>query len=249
MSKDIIERYQHCIFVCSNYTNGTRTGLHFLYNSENYTEVMAIVDRYKNREGVAFYFVVTNNPTIESVQSKDKFFRSINILEGVNSANVIEFNNSINNQINVMDIALLLISRKKMTISDLKTYLFYVYCLYAKENNSFPFKEKCYFGPDMIGFKRINDEFKDKNENYGLECTNIAVVMSKFFNCVGGVELMNKVLKIFYYLTNKDLGYLKTKIENYSNICTKKYKLNKKKSRYAFNLRKKEIKALNINCE
>ena len=70
----MIEIYQHCIFVCSNYTARTRTGLHFLYNESNIENVMDIAKRYAAKEGVAFYFLTTNSPTIDSIKKKDYLF-------------------------------------------------------------------------------------------------------------------------------------------------------------------------------
>ena len=205
-----------------------------------------MVKKYTAKEGVAFYFVITNKPTIESVKEKDGFFKSINILEGTNESNIIEFNNSINNQITVMDVALLLLSREKMTAKNVKTYLFYIYCLYAQENGSFPFKGKCFLDEQMIGFKTINKEFEkiiEEKPDALLTCTRPHIIMSKFFNCEGGVELMNKVLRIFYNIKNCDIDYLSSKID----IYLKKAKKMKKEGRYLFGLTKKSIDRIKIN--
>lgn len=241
------EKYQHCIFVCSNYTARTRNGLHFLYNETNVDEVMNIVNRYVTKEGVSFYFIVTNNSSIESVKNKDHFFKSIDILEGTNPDNVIVFNNSINNQISATDVALLLLSIQKMNCVDLKTYLFYIYCLYAKKNDSFPFKDKCYFDNKIIGFKAINNEFGARDSNILLECTKPNVVMSKFFNTDKGVELMNKVLELYNEIKKQNIHQLSERIIEYFNKCKKKYKKSSENSRYPFVLTKKSINALNID--
>lgn len=241
------EVYQHCVFVCSNYTTGTRKGLHFLYNDLNLDRIMDMVRKYTAKEGVAFYSIITNKPNVESVQEKDGFFKSIDILEGHYEKNVISFNNAINNQITVMDVALLLLSREKMTVKDLKTYLFYIYSLYAKENGSFPFKEKCFLDEQIVGFKNINKEFDpifEKRQDAKLACTKPNIIMSKFFNCEGGVELLNKVLKIFYNLKQCDVDYLNGKIKEY----LKKAKRMKRNKRYLFGLTKKSIDKISINC-
>lgn len=242
------ENYQHCIFVCSNYTSRTRTGLHFLYNDSNFENVVEMAKKYSSKKGVAFYFVNTNEFTIESVKAKDAFFKTINILEGTNRDNVVEFDNAINNQITVFDVALLLLCRKSLMVKDLKTILFYVYCLYAEENDKFPFNEKLFFDiSGEIGFKSINAEFDALNQNSYLECTRSDVIMSKFFNCEGGVELMNAVLRIFYKIEKNDINKLYDKIEFYFNKCKKIYRLEKRESRYAFTLSKKAINKLKIN--
>ena len=248
----MIEVYQHCIFVCSNYTTGTRKGLHFLYNESNISDVMNLADRYTAKEGVAFYFVITDKPTIESVQEKDGFFKSITILEGSESQNVVDFDNSINNQITVMDVALLLLSRQKMNVKTIKTCLFYIYCLYAKQNDSFPFKGKCFLSNHLVGFKTINKEFEKielEKPDALLMCTKPHIIMSKFFNCEGGVELMNKVLRIFYDIKERDIDYLSNKIDIYLKKAKKIYKNSFKEKRYPFGLSKKNINTLDINCD
>ena len=245
----MVEKYQHCIFVCSNYTAGTRNGLHFLFNAANYNEVMNIVNKYAAKEGVSIYFVVTDSHTIDSVKNKDHFFKNINILEGTIPQNVISFNNSINNQISVMDVALLLLSREKMTVEQLKTYLFFIYCQYANDSDSFPFKEKCYFGKRIIGFKAINEEFDNQNPNALLRCTKPTIIMSKFFNTEKGVELMTKILHLFYQLKEIGVDKLSKMIPIYYRECNKKYRINNPNTRYPFTLRKKSIKALNIDIK
>ena len=244
----MIENYQHCIFVCSNYTSRTRTGLHFLYNDVNFDNVMDIVKRYTTKKGVAFYFVNTNEPTIESVQKKDAFFKTINILEGADYSNVLLFDNAINNQITAIDVVLLLLSRKPMTVAEIKTSLFYIYCLYAEEWGKFPFNDKLFFDPnEEIGFKSINSEFASIDESDYLECTKPDVIMSKFFNCEGGVELMNGVLKIFYKIKEKDFEHLRDNIVIYFEKCKKIFRTEKREGRYAFTLSKKAIHRLKIN--
>ena len=147
-----------------------------------------------------------------------------------------------------MDVALLLLSREKMTANNLKTYILYIYSIFAKENSSFPFIGKCFLDEQIVGFKAINKEFdpiiKEK-PNAKLICTKPNIIMSKFFNCEGGVELMNKVLKIFYDLKKYDIDYLEQKIPTY----LKKAKRMKKNKRYLFGLTKKSIDKININCE
>ena len=244
------ETYQHCIFVCSNYTTRTRTGLHFLFNEINYEIVKSLVQRYTSKEGVAFYFVNTiNDPSIESVKKKDNFFKNIQILEGTTQENVVAFNNAINNQITVNDVALLLLCRKRLTVEELKTSLFYIYCLYAKEYDKFPFKEKLFFDKDdTIGFKLINNEFSKIDPKDYLECTKPDVIMSKFFNCDGGVELMNDILKIFYKFKDKDFNLLKLKIDHYYERCCKVFRKKEgKEPRYTFAMRKKTINKLKID--
>ena len=241
------EKYQHCIFVCSNYTAGTRNGLHFLFNSTNYKEIANIVSRYTNKEGVSVYFVVTDKHSIESVKEKEHFFKNVDILEGTVPENVISFNNSINNQINVMDVALLLLSRESLNSMQLKTYLFYIYCFYANNYGSFPFKEKCNFDKDIIGFRMINDEFDSYSDTQCFKCTKPTVIMSKFYNSEKGVELMINVLKIFYELKKYDVNVLNQKIDYYFKKRCTKYKTKNNKMRYRFVLTKKSIKMLNIN--
>lgn len=244
------EIYQHCIFVCSNYTTRTRTGLHFLYNETNIENVLDVVKRYQSKEGVAFYFVNTDHYSIESVQKKDKFFRNIQISEGAIKENVLAFNDAINNQISVNDVALLLLCRQQMRIDEIKTALFFIYCLYAKENDKFPFKEKLFFNDkDEIGFKSINQEFKNIDPESYLECTKPDVIMSKFFNCEGGVELMNNILGLFYRIKLKGFSGLKDKILSYFNKCKSIYHLDKRESRYAFTLSKKAINRLKIDID
>ena len=246
----MVEIYQHCIFVCSNYTSRTRTGLHFLYNDLNFDYVMDVVKRYASKKGVAFYFVTTNDSTIESVKEKDAFFETINILEGTEQNSVVLFDNAINNQITAFDVVLLLLCRQKMSVEEIKTYLFFIYCIYARETNKYPFNEKLFFDPDEeIGFKTINAEFAILKKDDYLECTRPDVIMSKFFNCEGGVELMNSVLKIYYKIKQISIGELNKKIEKYFERCKKTFHLEKKEGRYAFTLRKKAINKLKIGID
>ena len=73
--------------------------------------------------------------------------------------------------------------------------------------------------------------------------------MSKFFNCEGGVELMNKVLRIFYDIKERDIDYLSNKIDIYLKKAKKIYKNSFKEKRYPFGLSKKNINTLDINCD
>lgn len=242
----MLETYQHCIFVCSNYTDGTRTGLHFLYNETNLENVMEIVQKYVAKEGVAFYFLTTDSPKIASVQKKDKFFKKMEILDGAKKESFLTFNNAINNQITAMDIALLLLCKKNMTLKQIKTYLFYIYCIYANSYNLFPFKESYVFDTTYRGVKKIDNEFADVDENDYLECIKPDVIMSKFFNCEGGVELMNKVLKIVHEIDKHNVDDLSKKIEDYFKKCKRIYKIGKTERRHPFALSKKSIKSLEI---
>ena len=247
----MIEFYQHCVFVCSNYTSRTRTGLHFLYNDSNIENVLEIVRKYTSKRGVAFYFVNTNEPTIESIKHKDAFFKTINILEGDKGENVATFNNAINNQITAADVALLLLCRQRMTVKEIKTALFYIYCVYARENGKFPFPEKLFFDPkEERGFKIINASFSNvPMDGYSLECTKPDVIMSKFFNCEGGVELMNSILELFYRINQIGIKKLESDIDYYFKKCQRIYHLDDRDSRYAFTLSKKTINKLKISIE
>ena len=70
--------------------------------------------------------------------------------------------------------------------------------------------------------------------------------MSKFFNCEGGVELMNDILHIFYEIKKVGIGELEEKIIKYFEKCKKTYHLGEENRRYQFVLRKKSIKKLGI---
>lgn len=246
------ERYQHCIFVASNYTSGKRKGLHFLYNSANIKVVLERASEYAGVAGVSVYFITSNEATIESVQEKDEFFKNIEIVEGALPRNVKSFNDSIKNQISIIDIALLLLSQDKMTISDMKTNIFYCYYFYTKENKRFPFSSKCYIDSDSFYFKDLDTKFNnpkiDINKTIIKSSDKINVIMSKFFNCDGGVELMNVILKIYYQIKQFDKKELNDKIKlfisNYHNTKVNRNKTFNKK--YNAFLTKKDIERIKI---
>ena len=218
------ERYQHCIFVASNYTSGKRKGLHFLYNPANIKFVLERASAYSGKDGVSVYFITSNEPSIESVKKKDPFFENIDIIEGVKPSNVAIFNDSINNQITVIDVALLLISQDPMTVHEMKIYLFLCYYFYVANNGVLPFHAKCYIEDDFITFKEISAKFlseKVDETSTRIKVTSKAnVIMSKFFNCEGGVEFMNKVIQIYYNIRKYEIGHLEAKVKTFISSLT-----------------------------
>ena len=141
-----------------------------------------------------------------------------------------------------------------MTIRSLKVYLFFCYCLYAKEIGGFPFRNKFYLDKQSSGFKEIDSFFNDSSidkDKTLLKCSKrINVLVSKFFNCEGGVELMNKVLEIFYSIKTININILEFKMKTFIEniISVKKSKRSKylKENSFMPYLVKKDLDYLNI---
>lgn len=226
----MIETYFHCIFICSNYTSGTRNGLHFLFNETNTDVINQISEKYAYKEGVSMYVVVTNSGSIESVKKKETFFNNVNILEGTDKQSIKTFDTMLDNQVGIFDLAMLLLCCKEMTIKELRIYLFLSYCVFRLKENKLVCKEKYWFEGNTYGFREINNEFGLENLNKRIKCTKPDIIMSKFFNSEDGTNLMNKFLAIFTSIKKIDFD----KLENISTIFVKAIqkefakKLNKK---------------------
>ena len=219
-----MEVYQHCIFVCSNYTNKSRYGLHFLFNDSNYDKIIEISKKYIEKEGVSMYVVTTNGSGIDSVKQKDKFFETINIFEGTEKESAEKFNALIENQIGVFDIAFLLLLKQKLTIRALKVFLFLIFSIITITERRFIFKEKIYVDFSTIGFKKIDNEFRNYDQNKIIECTKPDIIYSKFFNSPDGTLLMNKVLLVFSNIKTKNFLKLEKIMNDFANQIRQKYK-------------------------
>lgn len=228
----MVEAYLHCIFICSNYTSGTRNGLHFLFNEENETIINSISERYLSKEGVSMYVVLTNNPSIESVKKKDAFYNTINILEGTNKNNVTTFDNMLDNQVGIFDLAMLLLCYGEMTIRELRVYLLLTYCVFTLKEKKLICKEKYWFENESYGFREINNEFGLDDLNKRIKCTKPDIIMSKFFNSEDGTNLMNKFLLVFTNVRKKDFATLEAISQAFIKSVQKDFarKLSKKES-------------------
>ena len=205
------ELYRHGIFVGSNYTSGKRKGLHFLINDANIDDISGILDGYAKKEGVSFYVITTNKTDIESVKEKDNFFKQIDIIEGTTKEGQRDFDNALDNQIEVLDLAFLLLSRKEMTVEELQLFTFYCYFYYTFFFGRFPAVDKYYLLKDEKGFKKLNSLFKNVEPGRKIRCSKPNVVLSKYLNCEGGIEMMNAFLEIFYKILPMSLTTLKEK--------------------------------------
>ena len=232
----MVEFYHHCIFVCSNYTSGTRNGLHFLFNDENMDNISDISEKYRNKEGVTMYVIITNKPSIDSVKKKDPFYETINIQEGTITANVTAFDNMLDNQVSIFDLAMLLLVYKEMSIKELRIYLLLTYCVFTIKERKLICKEKYWIDEESYGFREINNEFGLLNLDKRIKCTKPDIIMSKFFNSEDGTNLMNKFLKIFISMQKYDFNVL--------DEISKKL-LSALKTEFAKKLSKKEKISLN----
>lgn len=205
----MIERYYHCVFVCSDYTTGRRQGLHFLFNETNLDTISDISDKYSKEEGVSMYTIITDKPSIDSIKAKDKFFETIEIKEGALPDNVSQFDKALRNQVGIFDLAFLLLAREEMNICKLRTYLLICYCLYIVIYNEVPFKEKYYITSTDKGFKDINKEFSEFDNNQIVKCTKTNVIISKFFNSEEGTKMMYNFLMFHYKISNIDFKTLR----------------------------------------
>lgn len=234
----MVETYHHCIFICSNYTSGTRNGLHFLFNEENVGIISEISEKYLSKEGVSMYVVITNQPSIESIQKKDSFYKTINILEGTDKNNILVFDNMLDNQVGIFDLAMLLICCGELTIKQLRVYLLLTYCVFTLKENKLICKEKYWFENNTYGFREINNEFGLSNLDKRIKCTKPDIIMSKFFNSEDGTNLMNKFLLIFTSIKKNSFekleiisqGFINSIKKEFARILLKKEKisLNKK---------------------
>lgn len=206
-----MEQYNHCVFVASNYTNNKRKGLHFLYNEQNVSEIMRVFEEYGQKEGVSVYFLKTDSVTISSLSKKDAFFKTMVISEGTDKNEFTKFFESINNQISSFDISLLFLTRDELAFDYLELLMFHFYCIYSISFDCFPFKEKLACEDNEVFFKQVRNEFK-KNKKFTatstLRCNKEEIIFSKFLNCDGGFEEMNRSLQIFYKLTSQSTASL-----------------------------------------
>lgn len=222
-----MEQYNHCIFVASNYTNNKRKGLHFLYNEENLENIYDVIKEYGKKDGISVYFLNTDSPSIQSISKKDAFFGNMAIGEGTNKKDFDSFFKSINNQISAFDIALLFLTRKELTLSQLENYLFHFYCIFSIKFQRFPFKEKLSLINNELFFKMVRQEFGRKNPVFDkdtLICKNEEVIFSKFLNCDNGFEEMNETLEIFLKLQQVDSCVLDKAKNSFVESCNRYYK-------------------------
>lgn len=243
-----MKNYMHFIFITSNYNEGKRYGLHFVLTEENSNDVIKLAENYSRLDNVAFYTVITDDDSIESVKRKEPFFKNVDLLDSTEDDATQRFEMLFTNKLQPVDYALLILTRINCTYLDLLIYFYHVYCVYCKKHNDLLFQEKLYISPAKhMGYeikeftKYFNQittctdpEILFTNQSYNinnrtlkkLKVSKKEAVYSKFFNCDGGIEKMNEFIEILESIKKTSVEKLFDKIVCADSVIAKSDKKN-----------------------
>ena len=218
--------YIHLMLLSSNYNKGKRICLHFVVDEKN--DISDIISKYKNKENVALYQIITNDKNTESVVEKEPFFSEVQFYEGNNSDDVKMFSNLVESvKIEAFDIALYILTKNSLDYATLMIYLYYLYCLFEIKVGKELFNDsiKCsdyYFSMFSMDkhFEReknikflsqdIFDEYVIKGRKYRAD--RKVVVLSKMISIFKNRDELLLIDKFIDILNSVDVNLLRENI-------------------------------------
>lgn len=205
--------YQHFILTYSSFDYGKRIAFHKVYDSyDGIFEFLDISDKIKEKFSninFGFHHIQTNQKTWKSIKDYDMFFSDIEEIQNEN-----EFEKLLLSDITVkpLDIAKLILSKKKCSQLEVQKLVYFCACEYLKKYNEHLFEKENFeawsYGPVISSLyhklKKYERESITINKNFD---TNVCIYsrMIKFKNYKEIIDIVDKTLEKYQNYSSSEL--------------------------------------------